>query len=297
MNKISIENKYIEIELHYFLAEVGIHFMDAKLHNEAEAYLIKAINRLNKYLEDDIEIVILPREEGGLIDNFRILIHNAQVHKFVWLIIGAMITAYFSGESELDRANKKMALLKSLQDCNLSLAQAQAIVGDDKELNNLLSNYYRAVSKEERVTRIATTTRNNWKSSDIVETDIDRSQFAEFITEVKDTIETKEVRTTIKIISPVLEPGMKIKWRGYYNDQVIEFKVMDEVFLTKVYGQKTSFGNGTLIFCQLHIEIKTIFADTGELLKVKKKYIVKKVFADNDDKATHWDENGQLKLF
>ena len=51
---MAAQNICLDFQLHYFIAGDVPHAMDAKIHNEAERYLLKAICELQKYVECEI---------------------------------------------------------------------------------------------------------------------------------------------------------------------------------------------------------------------------------------------------
>ena len=57
---------------------------------------------------------------------------------------------------------------------------------------------------------------------------------------------------TIEIISPVLN-NSKYRWRGNYNNQVIEFSVKDKEFKNKILNENLQFGSNNILSAVLEI--------------------------------------------
>ena len=80
---------------------------------------------------------------------------------------------------------------------------------------------------------------------------VDKKDFCKFIDKQKRVIDFDE-DATIEIISPVLN-NSKYKWRGNYNNEVIEFSMKDKEFKNKILSEDLQFGSNNILSAKLEI--------------------------------------------
>ena len=64
----------IDIQIHFYFNDTNLHSMDASIFNKCERQFIDALKNANKYLDEPLDIQVFAKNEGGLIDNIKIII-------------------------------------------------------------------------------------------------------------------------------------------------------------------------------------------------------------------------------
>ena len=80
---------------------------------------------------------------------------------------------------------------------------------------------------------------------------MDKKDFCRFIDKQERIVDIDE-DATIEIISPVLN-NSKYKWRGNYNNEVIEFSMRDKEFKNKIFSEDLQFGSNNILSAKLEI--------------------------------------------
>jgi hypothetical protein len=278
-------NNPIEFQLHYFLEDKNSHIMNANIHNESEHYMLTAIKNLQKYLECEIKVEVLPKEKGGLINIYRVFVENPVI-VILSAVFGAWANNFFRPAiHKTDEQKNRIEIIEKLKQGNFTKEELDFIIQSDGELSKLKSLYYKNISKEPTILKIETETYTDKKTAQ-EKTEIKKIQFIGHIIEKSENITSTEVQATIYIVAPVLISGRKLPWRGIYISQPIEFRVEDKKFLKQVYNHEIKFGTGTSITCTLKIETKTktVIATLLEDESISETYHVRNVshWADDD---------------
>lgn len=255
-----------EFQLHYFLNDVNSHVLDATIHNECEKQLISSIHKLQSYIGCKIEIQVMPKKQGGLIDIYNFVIDKPALVSLMSVIIGAWVNSFFKPaihkseetKNKLESSNLRLEIIAKIKTGDYSVEEIDLIIGEDAELNRLKSKYYKNICTALPVKEIKTETIDLSTKQIIASSELSRNNFCDYIIE-KDINETKTtVQATIYIVAPVLVKGRRLPWRGIYIGESIEFRIKDKSFLDQVYKQEIKFGSGTSITCELEINIKHI---------------------------------------
>ena len=69
------------------------------------------------------------------------------------------------------------------------------------------------------------------------------------------------------VVSPVLLKGSQAKWKGIFNGEEINFKIVDKEFLKQVYAKEIGFTTGTILNCDLKVTSKTEYDAYGKPTK------------------------------
>lgn len=278
---MATENGYLDFQLHYFIAGDVPHAMDAKIHNEAERYLLKAISELQKYVGCDIFVRVEAKNEGGLIDNLLIFCDKIDLlGTLTALLVGFADSFFRPAIHKIDKIKNRIEIAEKIKSGDFPQEEAEILLKGDTQLKKWVSKYYESLSKEKTITKIEANipTEGNQNNTATIE----RKDFYGHVIQEEASTTTAMINgTTIYIVSPVLVKGRKFLWRGLYLGNPIEFKMDDKDFLKQVYDQEIKFGNGTSIMCDLQIETKTTIKDDVEDVKVY--YVVKSVSQWYDD--------------
>ncbi|WP_300910602.1 hypothetical protein [uncultured Bacteroides sp.] len=278
-----MEDKELEIKLHYILKEEGIHQMDAKVHNECERQFLLALDVLKAYI-GDYRIEVRVPQNGGLIDEF-VVLANPHITDFAKMIIAAFFTYYFTKkQNKRDDILKGLEIIGKIKNQSLTKEEALAVVSSDKKLRKIVSNYYKSAENDNQIASIEASTSRGDNQDDISVSRIEKQEFQSHIIETEHTEQTQLIEgTTIAVFSPVLQKGHGKIWNGIYSGKSIPFKIEDKDFLKQVYNNEIKFGSATTIKCNLQITKKEVW-DEGDLQKKEDfEYVVKDVINWSDD--------------
>lgn len=278
-----MEDKELEIKLHYILKEEGVHQMDAKVHNECERQFLLALDVLKAYI-GDYRIEVRVPQNGGLIDEF-VVLANPHIADFAKMIIAAFFTYYFTKkQNKRDNILKGLEIIEKIKNQSLTKEEALAVVSSDKKLRKIVSNYYKSAENDNQIASIEASTSRSDNQEDISVSRIEKQEFQSHIIETEHTEQTQLIEgTTIAVFSPVLQKGHGKIWNGIYSGKSIPFKIEDKDFLKQVYNNEIKFGSATTIKCNLQITKKEVW-DEGDLQKKEDfEYVVKDVINWSDD--------------
>lgn len=262
MNQQESQKSQIRFQLHYFLQDSNVHSMDAPTHNESEKYLLNSIKLLQNYIDNQINIEVLAKEEGGLQDIYDLIINIQDIPIVTFLLI-AWINNYFrpqihrteEDKNKIEVVKDKIDIINDLKSGKFNEDEIDYLLKGNKDLEKLKSNFFAKIDNSNEVTKIETQT--IFSDDKIIKTKIDKLDFSKNI--IEDLIETskKDVPdATVYIVAPVLLQGNKTYWKGIYLQEPIDFKMNDKDFLEQVYNHEIKFGAGTYIKCKLTIETK-----------------------------------------
>lgn len=295
----SNEKIIFDVDLHYFLEQQDIHLIDAKLHNNAERFLIASIKDLSQYAKCSITVKVGPKEEGGIVDFYEIICEfvrdNVEIKDALLIIITAFFNNFFRPKSsKLDDISKRFEIAEKVKAGNFTEDEAGILLRGDKKLNQWKSKYYESISNESSIVKIEANCNNRDENQSIISSCIERRDFDSHVIKQNENFEKTVINgTTIYIISPILvkgAAGRKAKWKGVYSGKPIEFKLLDQDFLNQVYNKEVKFGNGTCIKCSLTITTTISYPDNDpDNPDIKTNYTVDKVTEWADDESFYYE--------
>lgn len=273
------------LQIHYYFDDDS-HSMDAFVRNTMERALLYLIDEIGKTRNMQIKLESQAREEGGLKEN--IIIISIGALSALTPSLNDVLTFYFTRQNEvrdleiklkeLELQSKKEELMnKKLQ----NKQEEDNKIKEERKIYRLRSKFYEEAKNYEKIKTIG------YQLDDLGEILVTRDEFKFFIIDKNQDIEVVE-EVEIAIVSPVLKKG-KYKWKGIYQDKVIDFSMGDSDFKKDVVNQKYNFANGTTIECQL--EIKRTFDEYEE--EIGAKYSVKKVYGVRTDDIVETTRLGQ----
>ena len=116
---------------------------------------------------------------------------------------------------------------------------------------------------------------------------VPRRDFRKFVL-TNNKLKSDEIEADIAIISPVLEEG-RYKWKGIYNNQPINFDMLDLEFKDMVLMENIQFQHGTNILAVLRIS-----RELDEVGEVKiTGYAVTTVIEKRDHVSMHETKQGK----
>jgi len=270
-----------KLQIHYYFND-NTHKMNAFVRNKAEKDLLDSFKQASEILNIELKVESEAYSQGGLIEHFSTIetagVAIAGVALFFKPAINKLITYHFTEKSDekykLDIELKKEQLKaiqldnskneKEFNDSNL------VDVLSDPYIIRHVSNFYKQLDNYSKIEKVGF--KYNSDENEII---VPKNDFKKYIL-VDDTTIINDEDADIEIISPVLNTG-KYKWRGKYQNEVIDFSMGDTKFKTEIAQGKYHFGNGTIINCNLQITIKT-----NDLAEDKKSYSVKEVYGTKE---------------
>jgi len=256
----------IDIHIHFYFKENAIHSMDAVIFNECERQFINAIKNINKYLKEPIDIQVFAKNEGGLIENLKIVINHKITKKVVMIIVACFCTAFFTAKfrqkqplsQEIkNKLENVLAIKEAIASDALTEEEFIYIASNDKELLKFRSSFFKKAKDDKTLKQIEIDTDTKIEDRPIFnKISVPYEKFDDFILNDDDNEETTNIReedVKIHIIAPILVKGRREHWKGFYNSESIDFILSDKEFLEQVYLHEIKFGNGSFIKCKLRI--------------------------------------------
>ena len=262
----------IGIDLHYFMDDDQRHEMDASIHNKCEASMIEALNHLGDLFGEDIQIDVSALEEGGLIDKFKIVFKSETFKNLFMLLAGALINHFICVSPALDESEKLLnqaELLKKINEGDFTDEDILFLVKGDPEILINRNKYYTELVKEPHVTCVSCSSYNS-KTPNVKlnEARISKLDFSnQIIKGSTNSVTSNYLGTSVLVVSPVLLKGSQAKWKGIFNGEEINFKIVDKEFLKQVYAKEIGFTTGTVLNCDLKVTSKTDYDAYGKPTK------------------------------
>ena len=287
------------VELHYHFTDHE-HHIDAFVQNRCEHELLVLMKELTKYFEFEFSIETELTQSGGIRKFFKIKPNDLskkdkkQIDIAVrTTICTALITSFLINplsipatkivsnlmdkifeDKELAEIEKEKAK-EELKSLKLDNIKKQQEIESNAQLRISRSNFYEILNEYERLDSVEFLEEDEQKNKVIVYQRIPQIDFEKYIIQ-QDTLEDEIVENAmVAIVSPVLSKNTKnIKWRGYYNGELIPLIMKSEEFVTSVDEGLIEFKNGFIINCNLRIE-REKKKDDDE----KRRYIVTEVIS------------------
>ncbi len=284
MEEKEILFKNNEIVFHYHLTD-GLHQIDAKIHNDAEKEILGLIYDVFEVLKIDADISLVLETEGGWRDIFKVCIKGittlGALSGLIYPIIVSTITSNpeleneqienLRAQTELIKIQTKQIKEKEIKDKG---EQTKEIIVINNIYNNCAdlnlseniakrekrqSNLYNNINKDVSISAFSIETSSNNTFTEISK--VERSNFQSFIKETHDE-RTIDENATIEIVSPVLNNNGRIKWKGIYNDSLIDFSMKDKEFREKILKKEIRFESENVM--SVVLEIKRKVNDDGD---------------------------------
>ena len=287
------------VELHYHFTDHE-HHIDAFVQNRCEHELLVLMKELTKYFEFEFSIETELTQSGGIRKFFKIKPNDLskkdkkQIDIAVrTAICTALITSFLINplsipatkivsnlmdkifeDKELAEIEKEKAK-EELKSLKLDNIKKQQEIESNAQLRISRSNFYEILNEYERLDSVEFLEEDEQKNKVIVYQRIPQIDFEKYIIQ-QDILEDEVVENAmIAIVSPVLSKNTKnIKWRGYYNGELIPLIMKSEEFVTSVDEGLIEFKNGFIINCNMRIEREKKKDD-----EEKRRYIVTEVIS------------------
>lgn len=260
--KIESSNK---LQLHYYFSDSS-HGFDAIVRNECEKELLHVYKEIASTLNLKLLIQAEPPKDGGFVEFWTFIGDNATQ-------ITVIVSAAAIYLSRIPVENKKLTQLQienleienelkrhELENLRLKsneIVVSRELIGQVVELLNLnykiiwrRSNFFKKLLQYKRIEKISSQRYFNEIpiGSDRVNT---RAEFSRFVLETDDLPDITTDEATIDLISPVLKSG-KFQWKGFYNQEIISFEMLDSDFSRMVQRGEVRMNNKVSITTRLH---------------------------------------------
>lgn len=246
------------LQFHYYFKDES-HSIDAILRNECEKELLYIYKEVSETLGLQLKIETLPPEEGGFKETWKFLGKNsAQITLIV--SVAAIVVSRFPVENEeltklqienlkLDNEKKR----KELEKLNLDFLQEQKELSKDivKDSVKLVNKNYKISWRKSNLYKKL----NNYHKVDSIEVlryddkkpignprKTPKHSFSKFILKTDELPKLELEKVNIDVISPAIKRG-KFRWKGFYNNEIINFLMDDHQFKTQVLNGGINFSN------------------------------------------------------
>jgi hypothetical protein len=246
------------LQFHYYFKDES-HSIDAILRNECEKELLYIYKEVSETLGLQLKIETLPPEEGGFKETWKFLGKNS-VQITLIVSVAAIVVSRFQVENEelkkLQIENLKLdneIKRKELDKLNLDFLQEQKelskdIVKDSVELVNKnykiswrKSNLYKKLNNYHKVESIEVLRYDDKKPIGNPRK-TPKHSFSKFILKTDELPKLELEKVNIDVISPAIKRG-KFRWKGFYNNEIINFLMDDHQFKTQVLNGGINFSN------------------------------------------------------
>lgn len=253
----SIE-KSDRLQFHYYFTDDS-HSINSIVRNECEKEIIFIFKEISETLGLQLDLESLPTEEGGFKEIWKFL-GKSPVQITLIVSVATIIISRFPVENKeltklqienlkLDNEIKRRELEKlDLENLQEDKELDQQIVKDSVEFVN--KNYKISWRKSNLYQRL-----NDYQKIESVEVQrykddapvgdarkIKRNEFAKFILRTDELPKLEHENVKIDVISPAIKRG-NFKWKGFYNNEIINFTMNDSTFRDQVLNGEVHFSN------------------------------------------------------
>lgn len=246
------------LQFHYYFKD-NSHTIDSILRNECEKEILHIYKEIASTLGLQLTLETFPTEEGGFKETWKFLGKNS-VQITLIVSVAAIIISRFPVENkeltQLQIENLKLdneIKRKELEKLNLDLIQDDAEVDQQKVKDSIEfvnKNYKISWRKSNLYKKLI-----NYQKVDSVEVQrfeeevpignprkITRREFSKYILSSDDLPKLELEKVVIDVISPALKHG-KFRWKGFYNNEIINFLMDDYEFKSQVLRGEIHFSN------------------------------------------------------
>jgi len=268
MNSIEKSNS---LQFHYYFRDSS-HSINSLLRNECEKELLYIFKEISETLGLQLELETLPAEEGGFKETWKFLGKNsAQISLIV--AIGAIVISRFPVENkeltalqienlkldnELKRKELEKLNLEFIQDneeiSQETLVDSVEIVNKNYKVSWRKSNLYKKLNNYQKVDYIDVVRLQDEKPVGTPRKVL-KNQFSKFILGSDELPKLELENVKIDVISPAIKRG-KFRWKGFYDNNIINFLVDDFDFSNKVLNGHIHFSNRYSIEVEMYQERK-----------------------------------------
>lgn len=255
---MTLIKKSNRLQLHYYFKDDS-HTIDSILRNECEKEILHIYKEISNTLGLQLRIESLPTKEGGFIETWGFLGKNSVQITLIVSVATIIISRFPAENKELTKLQIKNLQLdnalkiKELEKLNLDFINHdneldQQKVVDSVELVNKnykitwrKSNLYKKLNNYPKIDSINI---RRYKEEEPIDKPrkIHRREFSKFILSSDDLPKLELNNALIDVISPALKNG-KFKWKGFFDNEIIDFLMNDIKFKSQVLRGDIHFSN------------------------------------------------------
>lgn len=259
------------LQFHYYFRDSS-HSINSLLRNECEKELLYIFKEISETLGLQLDLETLPAQEGGFKETWKFLGKNsAQISLIV--SIAAIIISRFPIENKelttLQIENLKLdneLKRKELEKLNLEFLQDNEEIGQETLVDSVeivnknykvswrKSNLYKKLNNYQKVDYIDVVRLQDEKPVGTARKVL-RNQFSKFILGSDELPKLELENVKIDVISPAIKRG-KFRWKGFYDNSIINFHMDDFDFSSKVLNGQIHFSNRYSIEVEMYQERK-----------------------------------------
>ena len=300
-----------ELVIHYHLSE-QVHEMNAKVLNISEAKIISIAEQIVEVLglQDDLELALIVRNEGGIRDKLKYVFNthaDTIIASFIVATLSA-ITAHYvtklidgsgnnieqytqeitelkaqiqaNADLEIEEQRKQTDLLTKI---SLGIDRLNSDAQIQNEIKKKQSGLYKTLKSDENIEALSVEEIDQYTQDYVEKSRVNRDRFSGFVLEPGELEPIIDRNATIAIISPVLNNNGRYKWRGEYRGEYIDFSMADNEFKRLILSNQVKFGANDLLSGVLRINRK--INEVGE--EVITGYSVDEVFGFEHDGGSY----------
>lgn len=246
------------LQFHYFFKD-NSHSINSILRNECEKEILYIFREVSETLGLQLNLETLPAEEGGFKETWKFIGKNSVQITLIVSVAAVVISRFPVENKELNKLQIENLKLdneikrKELEKLNLDFLQ------EDKELNQqtiidsveLVNKNYKISWRKSNLYKKL----NNYQKIDSVEVlrhqeekpvgnprKIPRREFSKFILRTDELPKLELENAIIDVISPAIKRG-KFRWKGFYNNEIVNFLMEDYEFKSQVLKGGIHFSN------------------------------------------------------
>ncbi len=246
------------LQFHYYFND-NSHTIDSILRNECEKEILHIYKEIASTLGLQLTLETFPTEEGGFKETWKFLGKNS-VQITLIVSVAAIIISRFPVENkeltQLQIENLKLdneIKRKELEKLNLDFIQDDAELDQQKVKDSIefvnknykvswrKSNLYKKLINYQKVNTVEV---QRFEEDEPIGNPrkIPRREFSKFILSSDDLPKLELEKAVIDVISPALKSG-KFRWKGFYNNEIINFLMDDYEFKNQVLRGEIHFSN------------------------------------------------------
>jgi len=267
-----------KLELHYYFPDDS-HSIDANIRNKCEAELLALFAEASDILGIKVSFESEAFKEGGLRELWKALGKNGNQITILLTIIAILLSRVPLSSPEKEALDIELTKLK-IEEQTLQIKKLRQELNEpnptkeitEDAVSSLIqntkivvrrSNFFKHLTSYQKVQSISVTPFNE-KMEPLQDTDpVSRKFFSNFILHTHTIKPIIIDDAVIEIISPVLKEG-SYKWRGYFEEDLLSFSMLDTDFIKQVLHEEITFQHGTFIECVLNINRK--LDEVGEVV-------------------------------
>lgn len=246
------------LEFHYYFKDDS-HTIDSILRNECEKEILHIYKEIADTLGLQLTLETLPSEEGGFKETWKFIGKNSTQITLIVSIAAIIISRFPVENKELTKLQIENLKLdneikrKELEKLNLDFIQEDTELDKQKIVDSikLVNKNYKISWRKSNLYKKS----NNYQKIDTVEVQryyekvpignqrtIQRKEFSKFILRSDEIPNLELENATIDVISPAIKSG-KFRWKGFHNNEIINFLMEDLKFNNKVLRGEIHFSN------------------------------------------------------